>query len=404
MKESNRIYIYGTGHGAEKLYKERLRASVKVLAFIDSNPEKWGKAVSFAAQYSIIGPADICEPYDKIVIASVYSEIYEVLKNQGIPDDRMIWLNDHANNDILEKKEQDRRQFLSRIFKEQFAGEIAEVKNMLPGGNHASPIVNINDIRKREADIFHFSAKDDLQIDLHMEEQLKLLHEFSERGEILPFQEAGRHHLRFHEGKDNDMFSASAAHVLSQMIMCHNTKRIIEVGSGFSSAVMLDIQERVENSIQRLTFIEPFPNRLKAILKAEDNVQLYEQMLQEVDLNIFRELEENDILFIDSSHVVKTGNDVNAILFQILPILNSGVIIHFHDISFPFEYSSKWVYEGRNWNEAYVLRAFLQYNSAFRIIFWGDAIKAYQEEGLIILEKSDNRELIGGSSLYLRKL
>lgn len=404
MKESNRIYIYGTGHGAEKLYKERLRASVKVLAFIDSSPEKWGKAVSFAAQYSIIGPADICEPYDKIVIASVYSEIYEVLKNQGIPDERMIWLNDHANNDILEKKEQDRRQFLSRIFKEPFAGEVAEVKNMLPGGNHASPIVNITDIRKREADIFHFSAKDDLQIDLHMEEQLKLLHKFSERGEILPFQEAGRHHLRFHEGKDNDMFYAPEAHILSHMIMYHSTKQVIEVGSGFSSAVMLDIQERIENSIQKLTFIEPYPERLKALLKEKDNIQLYEQTLQKVDLNIFRELAANDILFIDSSHVVKTGNDVNVILFQILPLLNKGVIIHFHDIPFPFEYSKKWVYQGRNWNEAYMIRSFLQYNNAFRILFWGNAISAWYNEGLVALEKGDNQELMKGSSLYIQKI
>lgn len=101
--------------------------------------------------------------------------------------------------------------------------------------------------------------------------------------------------------------------------------------------------------------------------------------------------------------MVKTGNDVNVILFQILPLLNKGVIIHFHDIPFPFEYSKKWVYQGRNWNEAYMIRAFLQYNNAFRILFWGNAIKAWQNEGLVALQKGDNQELMKGSSLYIQK-
>ncbi len=63
----------------------------------------------------------------------------------------------------------------------------------------------------------------------------------------------------------------------------------------------------------------------------------------------------------------KTGSDVNYILFDILPILNKGVFIHFHDIFYPFEYPKKWVYEGRNWNEDYILKAFLMYNSEFKI-------------------------------------
>lgn len=404
MKEKIRIYIYGTGYGAEKLYINCRKDFVQVITFIDSDSGKWGQKVPFAAEYKIIGPSDICDPYDKIIIASVYSEIYEVLRGQGVPDDKIILLNDFAHNDILEKKEQDRYHFLRQILDEQYNDEIAEVKNMFPKGNHTSPIVNITDIRKREKDIFRISAKEDMQIELHMDEQIDLLHQFSEKGDILPFHNAEMHNMRFHQRKDNDMFSASAAHVLSHMVVHFHTKKIIEVGSGFSSAAMLDIQERVENSILKLTFIEPYPARLKALLRDGDNVALYEQTLQEVDLNIFRELEANDILFIDSSHVVKTGNDVNVILFQILPLLNKGVIIHFHDIPFPFEYPEKWIYEGRNWNEVYIIRAFLQYNNAFRILFWEDSIRFWDEEGLITLRENIDRKLLSGSSLYIQKV
>ena len=79
---------------------------------------------------------------------------------------------------------------------------------------------------------------------------------------------------------------------------------------------------------------------------------------------------ENDVLFIDSTHVSKVGSDVNYIFFEILPRLRSGVHIHFHDIFYPFEYPKEWVYEGRNWNEIYMLRAFLQYNSDFQITYF----------------------------------
>jgi hypothetical protein len=87
--------------------------------------------------------------------------------------------------------------------------------------------------------------------------------------------------------------------------------------------------------------------------------------LQDVDQEIFARLKANDILFIDSSHVAKIGSDVNHLMSEILPILAPGVHIHFHDIFYPFEYPRQWVEEGRAWNEAYLLEAFLSFNSEF---------------------------------------
>src|SRR5690606_33895195 len=81
-----------------------------------------------------------------------------------------------------------------------------------------------------------------------------------------------------------------------------------------------------------------------------------------------------DILFVDSSHVLKTGSDVNHLLFQILPILKKGVLVHFHDIFYPFEYPKEWILSGRSWNEIYALRAFLTYNSNFKILLFSHFI------------------------------
>src|SRR5262249_3816423 len=82
----------------------------------------------------------------------------------------------------------------------------------------------------------------------------------------------------------------------------------------------------------------------------------------------------NDILFIDSTHVSKLNSDVNYELFEILPALQSGVYVHLHDILYPFEYPLDWAEEGRGWNEAYLLRAFLAYNDEFEIVLFNDLV------------------------------
>jgi hypothetical protein len=82
-------------------------------------------------------------------------------------------------------------------------------------------------------------------------------------------------------------------------------------------------------------------------------------------------LERNDILLIDSTHVMKTGSDVHFELFHLLPRLKPGVLVHVHDVVFPFEYPTQWVFdENYSWNEAYALRCFLMFNSAFKVLFW----------------------------------
>jgi hypothetical protein len=156
------------------------------------------------------------------------------------------------------------------------------------------------------------------------------------------------------------------------MIRHVQPRRIVEVGSGYSSCAMLDVNEVFFDNSIVCSFVDPYPQLLRDLLKDSDHqrIQVFPRKVQDVDVQVFRELEAGDILFIDSSHVTKTGSDVNYIVFKILPLLQRGVHIHFHDIFYPFEYPPNWVYEGRGWNEAYMLRAFLQYNGAFEIEFF----------------------------------
>jgi len=116
---------------------------------------------------------------------------------------------------------------------------------------------------------------------------------------------------------------------------------------------------------------------------------------------IFDALSSNDILFIDSTHVSKTGSDVNRILFDILPRLSRGVFIHFHDVFYPFEYPKEWVYEGRAWNEDYILRAFLEYNDAFEIVLFGTWLAKFERD--LLREMMPMTLENPGGSLWLRK-
>ena len=200
----------------------------------------------------------------------------------------------------------------------------------------------------------------------------------------------------------NDAYSYTDAIILYSFIRHFKPKQIIEIGSGHSSAVMLDTRETFVNDIN-LTFIEPYPKRLYRLFKDNDrdNCNVLAKKVQNVPINEFQKLQRNDILFIDSSHVSKTGSDVNYEIFKILPTLNSGVIIHFHDVFYPFEYPKSWVSEGRNWNEDYLLRAFLSYNDQFEIVLFSHFI--HQHHKAAFKEMTLTYKNTGGN-LWIRKI
>jgi predicted O-methyltransferase YrrM len=181
-------------------------------------------------------------------------------------------------------------------------------------------------------------------------------------------------------------------------------RRIIEVGSGFSSAAMLDLNDRVLGGAVNFTFIDPDMGRLRPLLRADDatRVTLIEKRVQEVPLETFAALGENDVLFIDSSHVAKIGSDVNRLYFDVLPVLAPGVLVHIHDVAGNLDYPRDWLEDGRAWNEQYVLRAFLMNNSAWRIELFSAWL--WNQRTALIREKMPMCARGGGGQMWLRKL
>ena len=166
---------------------------------------------------------------------------------------------------------------------------------------------------------------------------------------------------------------------------------------------MLDTSERHLNQSVNFTFIEPYPELLKSLLRTKDlaSISILESRLQDVPINEFQQLNSGDFLFIDSTHVSKTGSDVNYLLFDILPSLSDGVYIHIHDIFYPFEYPREWVFGGRSWNEIYALRAFLQFNSAFTIEMMNTYLEHFHQQRFVSRMPLCMKNT--GGSIWLRK-
>lgn len=175
---------------------------------------------------------------------------------------------------------------------------------------------------------------------------------------------------------------------------------IIEVGSGFSSLVLG--AAAAKNQRAALICIDPFPRDF--LRKGFPGLQtLIEKNVQEIDLEFFSQLQSGDILFIDSSHTVKIGGDVNYLFLEVLPRLNPGVIVQVHDIFLPFEYRRHWILdEFRFWTEQYLLQAFLTFNSEFDVLLGNYYLSHYHEQDLKAVFP-DLHRWIGGSFWMRRK-
>lgn len=278
-----------------------------------------------------------------------------------------------------------------------------QYKLFVPPGHFYSPIPSIDDIKLNEDEIFANIPENIEGVDLHKEDQMYLLTQLVEYYKDLPdYKPEKQEGLRYYY--QNSEYKYCDAILLFCMIMHLKPQKIIEVGSGYSSCLILDTNELFFNNAIDTEFIDPYPQRLLSHIKDTDKlrIKLRQSPLQDVETNLFESLQANDILFIDSTHVCKTYSDVNRIFFDILPKLASGVHIHFHDIFYPFEYPKKWVYEGRAWNEAYLLRAFLQYNSAFQVVLMNTYMEHFFDtfffQNLPLCMKAK------GGSIWIRKV
>src|ERR1044072_2649958 len=254
-----------------------------------------------------------------------------------------------------------------------------ETRLFVPPGHYYSPIVNPAELRQRppvQTDPRDTIAIDDLQM-LALWESFR---PFLEECLFPTTQEPGS---RFYF--ENPFYSYADAGVFYAMLRKYRPRRLIEIGSGFSSALVLDTAEQFLPNLE-ITFIDPCPDdRLNNLLRPGDHARIciIKEPVQAVDLALFETLEAGDLLFIDSTHVVKTGSDVCHEIFNILPRLRSGVLIHFHDISYPFQYPTAWIYdENRSWNEIYIMRAFLMHSTAYRVVFFNGYFHAFHRDAI----------------------
>jgi hypothetical protein len=188
----------------------------------------------------------------------------------------------------------------------------------------------------------------------------------------IPFTQFIEHGFRY--AFENPSYSWGDGSILYAMLRSHQPRRVIEVGSGWSSACALDTADRYFQNECEFTFVDPHPQLLKSLIgPLTKNVRVIEMPIQQVSLSAFEALEAGDLLFLDSTHVLRTGSDVCFELFEVLPRLASGVLVHFHDMFWPFEYPRLWaVNENRSWNELYAVRALLTNNDDWKVIFFND--------------------------------
>jgi len=228
-----------------------------------------------------------------------------------------------------------------------------------PPGHFYSPLLNIKEALKRDGELYWKT----IQID---RTRMKAF-----------YKKINQVNRKFKRFRPNPMFPIVDAILLQRIVEQRKPKRVIEVGSGFSTLAFLDAFD-ASQSVTSLTCIEPNPNRLKENVPPHEikNIKMIKKPLQDVPFQVFKKLKRNDILFIDSSHVAKTGSDVTYLFLLILPQLKKGVLIHFHDIVYPYTYPKHWVKEGWAWNESLFLRAFLVESRKYDIIAFNSYFNA----------------------------
>lgn len=270
-----------------------------------------------------------------------------------------------------------------------------------PPGHFYSPVINHLEIHQREKQIWPDALPDQLPgIDLNLDRQLQWVETMKGYYPGIPYPEQPLPGHRYYY--ENVYYSYNDAIMLYTFYRKLQPRRVIEIGSGFSSAAMLDARDQLKYPT-KFTFIDPFPERLQGLLTDADkhSVSIITKPVQEVALSLFEGLQAGDILFIDSSHVLKTGSDVQHNLFHILPRLQPGVYIHFHDAFWPFEYPKNWVLKGTNWNELYALRSLLMHNNTYSVECFSHYLHSRQEQ--LFADLPNTRKNWGGN-LWLRKL
>jgi hypothetical protein len=257
-------------------------------------------------------------------------------------------------------------------------------------------------------DRLRYSLREDRDlpgVDMNTRRQLDLISCFHYNDELSEISRQPCAALEYYY--DNPAFLSGDAEILYSIVRHFKPRKLIEVGSGFSSLMALkaldaNLQEDGSYSGE-LICIEPYEYSWLEDL----GVTVHREPVQSMENDLFRSLSENDILFIDSSHIIKPQSDVLFLYLKVLPALEPGVLVHIHDIFTPRDYLDEWVFEDvRFWNEQYLLESFMTLNSRFEVIAALNYLMRHHRDELlavcpVLREQSSHRE---PGSFWIRRI
>lgn len=278
------------------------------------------------------------------------------------------------------------------------------VRVRFPPGHFYSPLVDTNALASdyRRSQVWPPIPRETLGIDWRAAEQRRLCRDvFAEQPRLAFPDEPTSDPRDFYT--QNTQFPPLDAWILEAMLRMVRPKRMIEVGSGYSTLVSARTNiEELDNSVD-ITCIEPYPAPVIVDhLPGITNLRI--EFVQDTPLRLFESLDSGDVLFIDTSHTAKTGGDVTWLYQEILPRLRRGVVIHLHDMFIPGEYPEQWVLEGWGWNEIYLVRALLTFSHGFDVVLGAQWLIQNDPNGLAAaFPLYRDYEARGGSSLWLQR-
>jgi hypothetical protein len=204
----------------------------------------------------------------------------------------------------------------------------------------------------------------------------------------------------------NENYESVDAELLYAILRARKPRRVLELGSGFSTLLIGEAARRnTDNGVatEHLAY-DPFPRRQILGDDPPPPTRFEPLSATEVPLDAFRALEAGDVLFVDTTHTVKLGSDVNYIVLEVLPVLAAGVIVHFHDIFLPWEYPRVWFEKMQYyWAEQYLLQAFLAFNDAFEVLIPARAVAHDYQERLAAVIDSFTPETRPGAFWMVRR-
>lgn len=237
---------------------------------------------------------------------------------------------------------------------------MTDAPQLFPPGAFYSTIVNVTELMQEHerSRVWPADVADPAGIDVRADAQMALLARLAEHrlptdGET-PWTDSA-----------NDQFPPHDAALLYAMVRHLAPPRMVEIGSGWSTTVTARAISDGGLPTQ-LTCIEPYPRDF--VRHIGEVRELREERVEHTPKRVFDELAAGDVVFIDSSHVVKTGSDVVHLLLEVVPRLEPGVVVHVHDIFMPEDYPQGWVRAGFGWNEQYLLQAYLSGNAQAHIV------------------------------------